>query len=55
MVNKLSRRLHLAENDVVLLSDMEHHSNDLPWRKVPKVIRLPVDKRGALDLDQCRG
>ena len=52
MVNKLSRRLHLAENDVVLLSDMEHHSNDLPWRKVPKVIRLPVDKRGALDLDQ---
>ena len=55
MVNKLSRRLHLAENDVVLLSDMEHHSNDLPWRKVPKVIRLPVDRRGALDLDQVEG
>ena len=40
MVNKLSRRLHtFTEHDVVLLSDMEHHSNDLPWRKVPKVIR----------------
>jgi len=52
MVNKLSRRLPLQKGDVVLLSDMEHHSNDLPWRKIAEVVRLPVDHRGALDLNQ---
>ncbi len=51
MVNKLSRRLGLSQADVVCLSDAEHHSNDLPWRKVAQVVRLPVDRRGAMDLD----
>ncbi len=52
MVNKLSRRFGLGRDDVVLLSDAEHHSNDLPWRKVARVVRIPVDHRGAMDLDQ---
>lgn len=52
MVNKLARRLALAEGDVVLLSDVEHHSNDLPWRRAAQVVRLPVDHRGAMDLDR---
>lgn len=52
MVNKLSRRLKVEEGDLVLLSAVEHHSNDLPWRKAARVVRLPVDRRGALDLDQ---
>ena len=31
-VNKAARRIGLNKDDVVLLSLMEHHSNDLPWR-----------------------
>jgi cysteine desulfurase / selenocysteine lyase len=52
MVNKLSRRFGLKADDVVLISDAEHHSNDLPWRKVARVVRLPVDERGAMELGQ---
>ncbi len=52
MANKLSRRFGLARDDVVLISDAEHHSNDLPWRKVARVVRLPVDHRGAMDLSR---
>src|SRR5437016_1498925 len=33
-INKLSYRLGLSKKDVVLISLLEHHSNDLPWRKV---------------------
>ncbi|MHB1843894.1 MAG: aminotransferase class V-fold PLP-dependent enzyme [Deltaproteobacteria bacterium] len=51
MVNKLSRRLGLSQADVVCLSDAEHHSNDLPWRKVAQVVRLPVDRRGEMNLN----
>ncbi|MHB8420315.1 MAG: aminotransferase class V-fold PLP-dependent enzyme [Myxococcales bacterium] len=52
MVNKLSRRFGLKPDDVVLISDAEHHSNDLPWRKVARVVRIPVDHRGAMDLSR---
>jgi cysteine desulfurase / selenocysteine lyase len=52
MVNKLSRRFGLKLDDVVLISDAEHHSNDLPWRKVARVVRIPVDHRGAMELSR---
>jgi len=32
-INKLARRFPLTPGDVVLCSLMEHHSNDLPWRR----------------------
>ncbi len=51
MVNKLTRRIDLGSDRVVLISDMEHHSNDLPWRKVAQVQRIPVDGRGAMDVE----
>lgn len=47
-INKLSYRLDLSKRDVVLISLMEHHSNDLPWRKVAEVHRIGVDQTGAL-------
>ncbi len=53
-INKLSYRLGLTKKDVVLISLLEHHSNDLPWRKVADVHRLKVDEQGSLvesDLD----
>ena len=31
-INKLSYRLGLECGDLVLVSQLEHHSNDLPWR-----------------------
>ncbi len=47
-INKLSYRLGLNKKDVVLISMMEHHSNDLPWRKVAEVHRIEVNGHGEL-------
>lgn len=47
-INKLSYRLNLTKKDVVILSLMEHHSNDLPWRKVAQVERISIDRHGKL-------
>lgn len=47
-INKLSYRLNLSKNDVVLIGHMEHHSNDLPWRRTAEVHRLKVDEQGSL-------
>ena len=33
-INKLSYRLNLSPDDVVITTAMEHHSNDLPWRNL---------------------
>ena len=49
-LNKLARRFPFAPGrDVVLVSQMEHHSNDLPYRAVAKVIHIAVDDAGNLD------
>ncbi len=37
-INKLSNRFGLKSDDVVITTIMEHHSNDLPWRKHCQVI-----------------
>lgn len=49
-INKVSWRLNLGPDDVVLVSQMEHHSNDLPWRARARVEHIGVDDLGALDL-----
>ena len=48
-INKLSYRLALAPDDVVLVSQLEHHSNDLPWRARARVEHIAVDAFGHLD------
>ncbi len=50
-INKLAHRLSFADGDVVLRSLMEHHSNDLPWRRVAHVDYIEVNRAGGLDLD----
>ncbi|MWV25133.1 aminotransferase class V-fold PLP-dependent enzyme [Methylobacterium sp. 2A] len=50
-INKLSYRLPLGSDDVVLVSEMEHHSNDLPWRARAQVEHIGVDALGQLDED----
>jgi len=42
-INKLSYRLPLVPDDVVPVSQLEHHSNDLPWRARAHVEHIGVD------------
>jgi len=49
-INKLARRFPFTpEKNVVLLSTMEHHSNDLPWRAAANVVHLKLLPDGRLD------
>ena len=41
-INKLSYRYPLPEDAIVLSTLMEHHSNDLPWRRRARVVRATV-------------
>ena len=61
-INKLSYRIPLAEDAIVITSMMEHHSNDLPWRGKVEVVHVAVTPEGRLDeedfdrkLDQYAG
>lgn len=49
-INKIANTL-LCDNDVVLSTRMEHHSNDLPWRKKAHVDYVEVDSLGRIDYD----
>jgi selenocysteine lyase/cysteine desulfurase len=49
-INKLARRFPFnPERDIVLISGMEHHSNDLPWRATTKTIHVALTPEGELD------
>ena len=53
-INKLANRLNLLKDDVVITTIMEHHSNDLPWRKHCKVVHINVEDDGHLKYDDLR-
>jgi selenocysteine lyase/cysteine desulfurase len=53
-INKAARRIPLSPDDVVLVSLMEHHSNDLPWRPQATVLHAAVTQQGELDLGDVR-
>ncbi len=53
-VNKLANRAGLGPDDIVITTAMEHHSNDLPWRKHCRVIHCGVLPDGHLDLAHLR-
>ncbi len=48
-LNKVANRFPFQPGDVVLTTLMEHHSNDLPWRRVAHVEHVLPDASGALD------
>lgn len=50
----LSREYEPDIEAVILNTLLEHSSNDLPWRIVPRhlLIRLPVDDEGIIDLNE---
>ncbi|AOR22860.1 aminotransferase class V-fold PLP-dependent enzyme [Clostridium taeniosporum] len=51
-LNKLAKTLNKVDDEIVLISRMEHHSNDLPWRNRGKVDYIEVDKNGRLKLNE---
>ena len=53
-INKLANRACLTQDDLVIASVMEHHSNDLPWRRHAGVHHVPVTAEGRLDLSALR-
>ena len=56
-MNRIARTLnqYRPSKDMVLVSIMEHHSNDLPHRKHGEVMHIPVDthesKMGCIDIN----
>ena len=50
-INKLASALIESPDDIVLLSRMEHHANDIPWRKLCRTVYADVDEMGRLVLE----
>jgi len=48
-INKLSYRLPLPPEAVVITTQLEHHSNDLPWRQRARVVHVRATPEGRLD------
>ena len=53
-------RAHLRAGDEILLTEMEHHANIVPWqiaaeRAGARIVVCPVTPRGELDLEAFRG
>jgi selenocysteine lyase/cysteine desulfurase len=61
-INHVARKLQLDTGDVVITTMMEHHSNDLPWRRASQVVHVELNSAGGIDesdlrrqLDRYRG
>lgn len=52
-INKLAGRFRCPaageEKPIILTTIMEHHSNELPWRKVGDVIHIELNQDGTID------
>jgi selenocysteine lyase/cysteine desulfurase len=51
LINVLAHSLGLRAGDTVLVTGLEHHSNDLPWRRAARVVRVEADAHGGLSED----
>ncbi|MDF3070326.1 MAG: aminotransferase [Polyangiaceae bacterium] len=51
LINVLSHSIAFDPGDVVVVTGLEHHSNDLPWRRVARVARVEADAHGGLSED----
>jgi selenocysteine lyase/cysteine desulfurase len=54
VLNHLAAVYPFPPGAVVLVSGMEHHSNDLPWRRAARVVHVAVRADGRLDEDDLR-
>lgn len=48
LLNLLAHGLGFSTDDVVIVSGLEHHSNDLPWRRAASVVRVEAEADGTL-------
>lgn len=48
-INKLSYRFPMAKDAVVITTQLEHHSNDLPWRQRAEVVHVRAMADGRFD------
>lgn len=48
----IAAHLVSTEDGATIVTDMEHHSNDLPHRRRSNVLRCPVDEQGKLDYER---
>ncbi|GAB6099358.1 aminotransferase class V-fold PLP-dependent enzyme [Halanaerocella petrolearia] len=53
-INKLASSLNLNQDDIIVTTLMEHHSNILPWRDKANLLYTKLDKSGRLDLTDLR-
>ena len=53
-INHVARKLQLDMGDVIITTMMEHHSNDLPWRRVAQVVHVAVNSAGDVDESDLR-
>uniref|UniRef100_A0A7C4GFJ4 Aminotransferase class V-fold PLP-dependent enzyme n=1 Tax=candidate division WOR-3 bacterium TaxID=2052148 RepID=A0A7C4GFJ4_UNCW3 len=53
-LNKLARLYPFEPDSVILTTLMEHHSNDLPWRRRGRTVPVGLTPDGALDMDDLR-
>jgi cysteine desulfurase/selenocysteine lyase len=57
LVAQTHGRANVGPDDEILLTEMEHHSNIVPWQmlageKGARLVVVPVDDRGALRMDE---
>lgn len=50
-LNRLAALYPFASDSVVITTLMEHHSNDLPWRRRCRVVHAGINPDGSLDLN----
>jgi selenocysteine lyase/cysteine desulfurase len=48
-LNLLAHRLIFRPGEVIISSELEHHANDLPWRRVAPVVYVRTTADGAFD------
>jgi cysteine desulfurase/selenocysteine lyase len=51
-INQLSYRVAVEDGQVVITTQMEHHSDDLPWRRLGRVIHVGATPDGRMDEDE---
>lgn len=55
-INLIAKSLKLKKGDEVILTEMEHHSNIVPWMmlKGVKIKYVPVDAEGKLEINKIK-
>jgi selenocysteine lyase/cysteine desulfurase len=53
-INKLASKIFFDYDDVVLTTLMEHHSNELPWRRVAQVEHIGLNPDGTISKEDFK-